>query len=70
MIANLQYGWTMFVLSTDRVLIGLTRPFFGWLSDHIGGENTMFIAFALEGAGIWAMVRSAHDPVSFVLLPP
>jgi OFA family oxalate/formate antiporter-like MFS transporter len=57
-----------FALSIDRVLNGLTRPFFGWLSDHIGRENTMFIAFALEGAGILAMVRYAHDPLSFVLL--
>src|SRR5262249_23460695 len=33
-----------FALSLDRVLNGLTRPFFGWVSDHIGRENTMFIA--------------------------
>src|SRR6266446_1642528 len=37
-----------FALSIDRVLNGLTRPFFGWVSDHIGRENTMFIAFGLE----------------------
>jgi OFA family oxalate/formate antiporter-like MFS transporter len=35
-----------FALSIDRVLNGLTRPFFGWVSDHLGRENTMFIAFA------------------------
>ena len=40
-----------FALSIDRVLNGLTRPFFGWVSDHIGRENTMFIAFALEARG-------------------
>ena len=57
-----------FAVSLDRVLNGLTRPFFGWLSDQIGREHTMFIAFALEGAGILAMVQYAHDPVSFVLL--
>src|ERR1700674_2599653 len=39
----------VFALSLDRVLNGLTRPFFGWVSDHIGRENTMCIAFALEG---------------------
>src|SRR4029077_11107476 len=37
-----------FALSIDRVLNGLTRPFFGWVSDRIGRENTMFIAFGLE----------------------
>src|SRR6266699_737421 len=44
-----------FALSIDRVLNGLTRPFFGWVSDHIGRENTMFIAFMLEGIGIYAL---------------
>jgi OFA family oxalate/formate antiporter-like MFS transporter len=34
-----------FALSIDRVLNGFCRPFFGWVSDHIGRENTMFIAF-------------------------
>src|SRR5215831_2939635 len=50
------FGLTMaalpFALSLDRILNGLTRPFFGWVSDHIGRENTMFIAFGLEGIGI------------------
>ena len=38
-----------FALSIDRVLNGITRPFFGWVSDHIGRENTMFIAFSPGG---------------------
>jgi hypothetical protein len=41
-----------FAATTDRILNGLTRPFFGWVSDHIGRENTMFIAFFIEGLGI------------------
>jgi OFA family oxalate/formate antiporter-like MFS transporter len=57
-----------FALSIDRVLNGLTRPFFGWVSDHIGRENTMFIAFALEAAGIWLLSVLGHDPVRFVIL--
>lgn len=57
-----------FALSIDRVLNGLTRPFFGWVSDHIGRENTMFIAFLLEGIGILALMRYAGDPWLFVLL--
>jgi MFS transporter, OFA family, oxalate/formate antiporter len=57
-----------FALSIDRVLNGLTRPFFGWVSDHIGRENTMFIAFGLEAAGIWALSVFGHDPVMFVVL--
>jgi OFA family oxalate/formate antiporter-like MFS transporter len=57
-----------FALSIDRVLNGLTRPFFGWVSDRIGRENTMFIAFALEAVGIWALSAFGHDPVLFVVL--
>ena len=57
-----------FALALDRVLNGVTRPFFGWLSDHIGRENTMFIAFGLEGIGILALARYGTDPVSFVIL--
>src|ERR1700716_2070260 len=29
-----------FALTIDRVLNGICRPFFGWVSDHIGRENT------------------------------
>ncbi len=57
-----------FALSIDRVLNGLTRPFFGWVSDQIGRENTMFIAFALEAVGIWALGAFGHDPLHFVIL--
>jgi OFA family oxalate/formate antiporter-like MFS transporter len=57
-----------FALSLDRVLNGLTRPFFGWISDLIGRENTMFIAFSLEAVGIFALNRFGQDPVLFVLL--
>jgi len=41
-----------FALSIDRILNGVTWPFFGWVSDKIGRENTMFIAFSTEGLGI------------------
>ena len=57
-----------FALSIDRVLNGVTRPFFGWVSDHIGRENTMFIAFMLEGIGIYALLHFATDPFLFVIL--
>src|SRR6202163_3555481 len=57
-----------FALSIDRILNGLTRPFFGWVSDQIGREQTMFIAFALEGVGIIALANLGTDPVWLVLL--
>jgi MFS transporter, OFA family, oxalate/formate antiporter len=65
------FGLTMaalpFALSLDRILNGITRPFFGWVSDHIGRENTMFIAFGLEGFAIFLLIRFAHIPVLFVI---
>ncbi len=57
-----------FALSLDRVLNGVARPFFGWISDNIGRENTMFIAFVLEGAGILMLNEFGRNPVAFVLL--
>ena len=57
-----------FALSIDRILNGLTRPFFGWVSDNIGRENTMFIAFGLEAIGIWALSAFGQNPVAFVIL--
>jgi OFA family oxalate/formate antiporter-like MFS transporter len=57
-----------FALTIDRVLNGLCRPFFGWVSDHIGRENTMFIAFLIEGAGIYALLLLGSSPVAFVIL--
>ena len=57
-----------FALTLDRILNGLTRPFFGWVSDHIGREPTMFIAFLIEGLGIIALGNLAGNPVAFVLL--
>jgi len=66
------FGLTMaaltFAATLDRILNGLTRPFFGWVSDQIGRENTMFIAFFLEGCGIFALYVLGSDPVWFVIL--
>ncbi len=57
-----------FALTIDRILNGLCRPFFGWVSDNIGRENTMFIAFTLEGVGILALANLGTNPVMFVIL--
>ena len=57
-----------FALSIDRVLNGVTRPFFGWVSDRIGREETMCLAFAIEAVGIVLLGLYGSEPVAFVLL--
>jgi len=57
-----------FAATLDRILNGLTRPFFGWVSDKIGRENTMFIAFGLEGVGIYLLYLYGQNPIWFVIL--
>ena len=51
----------------DNVLNGLGRPFFGWISDKIGREETMCIAFLLDAVAIWSLAQYGHDPVMFVV---
>ena len=55
-------------LTIDRFANGLTRPFFGWVSDRIGRENTMFIAFGMEGVAMTLWLMTTDNPVLFVLL--
>jgi oxalate/formate antiporter len=55
-------------LTIDRITNGLTRPFFGWVSDHIGRENTMGIAFILEAVAIALLVAYRDNALAFVLL--
>jgi len=55
-------------LTVDRITNGLTRPFFGWVSDRIGRENTMAIAFIMEACAVTAMVLVRDNALVFVLL--
>src|SRR5580693_345904 len=55
-------------LTIDRVTNGLTRPFFGWVSDRIGRENTMGLAFGLEAAAILLLLIFRQDAPAFVAL--
>ena len=64
------FGMSALVLAIqiDRILNGLTRPFWGWVSDHLGRENTMFAAFTLEAAAVFLLLRLADHPVWFIAL--
>jgi len=57
-----------FALTLDRITNGLTRPFFGWVSDHIGRENTMLIAFSLEAAAFFLMLTVRDNALLFALM--
>ena len=63
-------GMTAVVLAitVDRVLNGFTRPFWGWVSDHIGRENAIFIAFVLEALAVYALLQLINRPIWFVVL--
>jgi MFS transporter, OFA family, oxalate/formate antiporter len=52
----------------SRLTNGLTRPFFGWVSDHIGRETTMALAFSLECAAILLLFAVIDRPALFVVL--
>jgi MFS transporter, OFA family, oxalate/formate antiporter len=54
-------------LMVDRVMGGLTRPFFGWVSDRVGRERAIFAAFALEGVSLYVLISFAANPVVFVV---
>jgi OFA family oxalate/formate antiporter-like MFS transporter len=57
-----------FALTLDRITNGLTRPFFGWVSDRIGRENTMLIAFSLEAAAVFLMLSVRDNALLFALM--
>lgn len=55
-------------LMLDRIMNGISRPLFGWISDNIGREKTMVIAFTLEGFGIIALGYFGSNPWAFLIL--
>ena len=54
-------------LLVDNVANGAARPLFGWISDHIGRENTMAIAFGLGGISYWLLGSAGTAPWAFVI---
>ena len=54
-------------ISLDRIFDGFGRPFFGWVSDTIGREHTMFIAFGTAALMLLTLSVYGHHPVVFVL---
>jgi OFA family oxalate/formate antiporter-like MFS transporter len=74
-IANLPVNF-LFISSTvivmagivDNILNGLARPTFGWVSDHIGRENTMAIVFTFGACAYWALGTIGNTPWMFIAM--
>ena len=64
----LGYAALPLALTVDRFTNGLTRPFFGWVSDRLGRENTMCLAFGLEGVAMALWLALRGEPLLFVLM--
>jgi len=58
----------VFALQLNRIFDGVGRPFFGWLSDRIGREYTMALAFTTGAAALFALGQVGTQPVAFVLI--
>ncbi|MFG5118084.1 oxalate/formate MFS antiporter [Methylorubrum sp. POS3] len=63
---GLQMAALTLAISLDRILDGFGRPFFGWVSDNIGRENTMFIAFTVAATACLVMYGYGRNPYVFV----
>jgi MFS transporter, OFA family, oxalate/formate antiporter len=59
---------SILAIQLNRIVNGVTRPLWGWISDHIGRENAMFTAFLVEGLAVWAWLQTISRPLLFVLL--
>ncbi|MDA9418073.1 spermidine/putrescine ABC transporter substrate-binding protein [Bradyrhizobium sp. CCBAU 25360] len=65
-LAGFQMAALTFAISLDRILDGFGRPF-SWVSDTIGREHTMFIAFGTAALMLLTLSAYGHVPVVFVL---
>ena len=66
-LLGFQMAALTFAISLDRIFDGFGRPLFGWTSDHIGRENTMFIAFGTGALMLLTLSVYGHIPIVFVL---
>jgi OFA family oxalate/formate antiporter-like MFS transporter len=66
-LAGFQMAALTFAISLDRIFDGFGRPFFGWVSDTIGRENTMFIAFGTAALMLLTLSAYGSNPIVFVL---
>lgn len=63
------FGGTTLIVAglIDNLCNGGARPFFGWVSDQIGREYTMAIAFTTGGIAYWLLGVAGTTPWTFVI---
>jgi MFS transporter, OFA family, oxalate/formate antiporter len=66
-LAGFQMAALTFAIALDRIFDGFGRPLFGWISDTIGRENTMFIAFGTGALMLLTLSTYGNIPIVFVL---
>lgn len=66
-LLGLQMAALTMAISLDRIFDGFGRPLFGFISDNIGRENTMFIAFGTAAVMLLLLFNYGQTPVVFVL---
>ncbi|RTL50917.1 MAG: oxalate/formate MFS antiporter [Bradyrhizobiaceae bacterium] len=57
-------------ISLDRITDGIGRPLFGYISDRIGRENTMFIAFGVGAVALMGLSQFGSNPALFIVMTP
>jgi MFS transporter, OFA family, oxalate/formate antiporter len=66
-IVGFELAALTFAISLDRIFDGFGRPLFGYISDNIGRENTMAIAFTIGAISLLTISAYGHNPIVFVL---
>jgi OFA family oxalate/formate antiporter-like MFS transporter len=66
-LVGFQMAALTFAISLDRIFDGFGRPFFGWVSDNIGREHTMAIAFTIGAISLLTLANYGREPMVFVL---
>ncbi|MBX9711323.1 MAG: oxalate/formate MFS antiporter [Xanthobacteraceae bacterium] len=66
-LLGLQMAALTMAISLDRIFDGFGRPLFGFISDNIGRENTMFIAFGTAAVMLLLLFNYGQTPIVFVL---
>jgi OFA family oxalate/formate antiporter-like MFS transporter len=64
------FGLTALVMAIqiDRIVNGLTRPIWGWVSDHIGRYNAMIFAFGAQAVIIVVWIQFLGHPILLIVL--